>query len=311
MLPIKLKLPDGFLEEEVRCGYTVTAETKKLWAVELDLLNELDKVCKAHNIKYYANAGTLLGAVRHKGFIPWDDDIDIMMPRKDYEKLCKHYKEFSSPYFFQTEYTDPGSLRGHAQLRNSKTTGILKSELNAGFTFNQGIFIDIFPLDNLPDNKKEKRKFIKKVLRMQKLTKLFRNVPAKKGYGRNKLKIAIKKIIAPFLLITNKAFKVDHKLYKKYEKLMQKYNGIKTKEVGLMNFLYVLGRNEWNRSLFENDPIIMNFEMLKMPVPSGYDKMLTKTYGEWREYQIGSTQHGGMFVDTDNCYKKYLKKKDR
>ncbi len=311
MLPIKLKLPDGFLEEEVRCGYTVTAEAKKLWAVELDLLNELDKVCKAHNIKYYANAGTLLGAVRHKGFIPWDDDIDIMMPRKDYEKLCKHYNEFASPYFFQTEYTDPGSLRGHAQLRNSKTTGILKSELNAGFTFNQGIFIDIFPMDNMPGNNNVKRKFIKRILRMQKLTRLFRNVPAKKGYGNNRVKIAIKKAISPFLFITNKAFRVDHKLYKRYERLMQKYNGTRTKEIALMNFLYVLGRNEWERSWFVNDPIIMDFEMLKIPVPSQYDKVLTKTYGEWHKYQIGTTQHGGLFVDTDNSYKKYIIKKNK
>lgn len=311
MLPIKLKLPDSFFEEEVRCGYTVSAETKKLWAVELDLLNEFEKVCKAHNITYYANAGTLLGAVRHKGFIPWDDDIDIMMPRKDYEKLCKYYKDFSAPYFFQTEYTDPGSLRGHAQLRNSKTTGILNSELKAGFTFNQGIFIDIFPMDNLPDNNIEKRKFIKKILKMQRLTKLFRNIPAKKNYGHNRIKKAIKIIIAPFLRIINNTFKVDHKLYIKYERLMQKYNRIKTNEVALMNFLYVSGRNEWNRSFFENKPIIMDFEMLKIPVPSGYDRVLNKTYGEWHKYQIGTTQHGGMFVDTDNSYKKYIIKKNK
>ena len=76
---IKLQLPKGFLDAEKRCGYQVTADMKKVWAVELDLLYEFQRVANKHNIKYIANGGTMLGAVRHKGFIPWDDDIDIMM----------------------------------------------------------------------------------------------------------------------------------------------------------------------------------------------------------------------------------------
>ena len=147
---IKLSLPSGFLEEEVRCDYTVSKEMKKVWAVELDLLSEFQRVCKLHDLKYSVCGGTLLGAIRHKGFIPWDDDIDVMMMRDEYEKLCKLADEFKHPYFFQTEETDPGSLRGHAQLRNSETTGILKRELKFKRPFNQGVFIDIFPLDNCP-----------------------------------------------------------------------------------------------------------------------------------------------------------------
>ena len=84
---IKLSLPEGFLEEEVRCDYTVSKEMKKVWAVELDLLAEFQRVCKLHDIKYSVCGGTLLGAIRHKGFIPWDDDIDVMMMREEYEKL--------------------------------------------------------------------------------------------------------------------------------------------------------------------------------------------------------------------------------
>ena len=86
---IKLSLPEGFLEEEVRCDYTVSKEMKKVWAVELDLLSEFQRVCKLHNIKYAVWAGTMLGAIRHKGFIPWDDDIDVSMPRPDIERLIQ------------------------------------------------------------------------------------------------------------------------------------------------------------------------------------------------------------------------------
>lgn len=71
------------LDEEVRCDYTVTKEAKKLWAAEMDLALQLEKICKKHNIKYFAAGGTLLGAVRHKGFIPWDNDMDFLMLKDD------------------------------------------------------------------------------------------------------------------------------------------------------------------------------------------------------------------------------------
>ena len=100
MVELKLALPDHFLEEEVRDGYTVSKEMKEVWAVELDLLAEFMRVCDRHGIVYYADAGTILGAVRHKGFIPWDDDIDVMMMRDQYDKLQKiGPEEFRHPYF--------------------------------------------------------------------------------------------------------------------------------------------------------------------------------------------------------------------
>ena len=153
MVDIQLQLPNGFLDEEERCGYVVSSQMKEVWAIELDLLAEFQRVCKQYDLKYYADAGTLLGAVRHKGFIPWDDDIDIIMTRDEYNKLCRiAMKEFKHPFFFQTNKTDPGSSKGHAQLRNSITTAILGGKEYVT-SHNQGVFIDIFPVDVLPDNR--------------------------------------------------------------------------------------------------------------------------------------------------------------
>lgn len=84
---------DDFLKEENRDGYIVSPLMKKVWSVELDLLSELDRVCKKYDIKYYAAFGTLLGAVRNKGFIPWDDDIDVCMLRDDYARLKEVAKD--------------------------------------------------------------------------------------------------------------------------------------------------------------------------------------------------------------------------
>jgi len=149
----------------------------ELSAVLFDLLSEFIRVCDKYNIRWYADGGTILGAVRHKGMIPWDDDIDVMMIRSEYERFLKEAKdEFKHPYFLQTEQTDKGSIRGHAQLRNSLTTGILKSEQYLNCPFNQGLFIDIFPIDNIPDSDDEINDLTSEILKYKKLSRHLRDI---------------------------------------------------------------------------------------------------------------------------------------
>ena len=81
------KMPDAFLQDEVRCGFLVPAAIKQAWAAELEVLAEIDRVCRLHGITYFADWGTLLGTVRHGGFVPWDDDMDIVMKREDYQRF--------------------------------------------------------------------------------------------------------------------------------------------------------------------------------------------------------------------------------
>ena len=141
---------DKFFEAEERCGYHISEKMKKVWAVELKLLDYFDQLCREHNLRYYIAYGTLLGAVRHQGFIPWDDDIDVVMFRDDYEKLKVIAGEVVEyPYFFQNSYTDT-MIWAFAKLRDSRTTAIEFPDFPS--EFHQGIFIDIFPLDDVPDN---------------------------------------------------------------------------------------------------------------------------------------------------------------
>ncbi|MBQ4569943.1 MAG: LicD family protein [Ruminococcus sp.] len=125
---------------------------RKLQLTELEILRELDRVCRKHNLRYYVVGGTLIGAVRHKGFIPWDDDIDVSMPRKDFDKLCRIAKEeFADDFFLQTRKTDKNCYFYYAKLRKNGTYfGEDKFEHT---TLHKGIFMDIFPLDYIPDNK--------------------------------------------------------------------------------------------------------------------------------------------------------------
>ncbi len=143
-------LPESFFKEESLCDFPVTKERKKIWAVNVDLLCRFDSVCRKHHLRYSVAFGSLLGIVRHHGFIPWDDDIDVVMPRDDYERLKEFKSEFESPFFLQFPGEDRGYYYSFAKLRNSNTTGI--SVPFRYEEFNQGIFIDIFPMDNYDAN---------------------------------------------------------------------------------------------------------------------------------------------------------------
>ena len=304
MVDLKLQLPETFFEEEERSGFLVSSEMKKLWAVELDLLNELIRVCKKYNISYYADGGTLLGTVRHGGFIPWDDDIDIAMPRSDYYRLCQVAgKEFKDPYFFQTEQTDPGSIRGHAQLRNCYTTGILKTELKYKYPFNQGIFIDIFPLDSVPDSKTDRKKIAQKIDEYRSKSRKY----VKYYLGIND-SVGFKRVLKDKYL---KIFRCMHKTYhnkyfEKLEALKCSYNNTETDKMSNL----CLGGGEVERytikkKWYENSEI-KPFEMLELPVPANYDNVLKRIYGDWKTFVVGTTIHGGIIFDTERSYLEYL-----
>lgn len=119
-----------------------------MWFAELQLLEKFIDVCNKHGLSYQLVGGSLLGAIRHKGFIPWDDDIDVGMLRPDYDRFVQLAKnELEAPFFLQTPLTDPGRNIDYVQIRNSATTAIDLRYVDDHNTFNQGIFIDIFSID--------------------------------------------------------------------------------------------------------------------------------------------------------------------
>lgn len=278
------EIPNKFYDEETRNGYYISEKTKKIWIVELDLLSEFMRVCKKYNILYYAESGTLLGAVRHGGFIPWDDDIDVIMMRPDYEKLCKvANKEFSFPYFFQTEYTDPRSARGHAQLRNSSTTGILLIEKDKKCTFNQGFFLDIFVMDVLaPAN--ERQEWFDQIRELK-----------EKAYN-----------------YTNETCSDDdynNIYYYQMEQLCQKYNN-RDDLMKCGTVAYSIDRRDMHRRRMDyKDIIYLDFEFLKIPAPQNYASVLQAAYGVWTKTikrTASSYGHGGVFFDTEKAYTEYV-----
>ena len=132
--------------------------------VELDMLRNFVQICDALGLTYYLVCGSALGAVKYKGFIPWDDDVDVALPRADYERFCDQAPDFlPEGIFLQNFRTDHAYPRIYSKLRNSSTTYIEKTTKH--IKMNHGAFIDIFPLDGYPSSEKDivclkdKRKF--------------------------------------------------------------------------------------------------------------------------------------------------------
>lgn len=301
MIKLELQIPESFLQEETRCGYTVSRRMKEIWAVEMDLACQLIKVCRKYKIKIFASSGTMLGAVRHQGFIPWDDDMDFMMFREDYDRLCQvAEKEFQDPYFFQTEYTDQGSIRGHAQLRNSHTTAILPSEL--GFLhINQGIFIDIFPLDAVNPDEKAYERQKKMILREKKKALAYAVISSRFYPSRNPVKNKVKKAMHGNDRIREAAYKKEIVHYRRFEELCRMYNNIpEAAQAGALSFDFI------QRQKADFDEVIdVPFEFITIPIGKNYDHALRNRFGDYRKFVRGGSVHGKVLFDVDRPYTYY------
>ena len=127
-------------------------ELRKLQAIELELLIEFDRICRKHHIRYTLTGGTLLGAVRHGGFIPWDDDADVSMLRAEYERFRKACEaDLNERYYFQDMHNTKGYRWGYGKLRKKGTLFLRENQEH--MPYEQGVFIDIFPRDGVPDGR--------------------------------------------------------------------------------------------------------------------------------------------------------------
>lgn len=285
-------LPASFLEPEIRNDFVVTKDRKKLWAVELDLLLKFDDVCKRHGLKYFLNSGSLLGAIRHKGFIPWDDDIDVEMPRDDYEKLLSLSGEFEKPYFLQTPDTDKNSGYSFAKLHNTRTT--MASER---FVFQKmcfGIFIDIFPYDNWIPSDTTSYDVIK-YLAYENST--FMRMSNPNLDVNDQLRVKEWSGIEPAVA------------YDCINKIAQKYRNIETDTI--LVAVCALAKYEKKLKYKEDykEAVMVDFEGFKFPVPIGYDRILTNLYGDYMEFppvEKRGAWHKDVIIDVDVPYEESL-----
>lgn len=293
------KIPENFFLPENRCDYFVTADVKKIWATELSILEEFIKVCDQYGLSYYANGGTLLGAIRHGGFIPWDNDIDVAMPRPDFDRLLQiGPKVFQDPLFFQTPITEKSRyFKTWVKLCHSGTTGGSYEDYCKGI--NCGIFIDIFPLDKVPEGIINKKLYIAGLDSIRKSVRFCFGVKPQPGII-NLFKYYLRKGYYKFILGSPDAADLFYRYHKKAGRTWKTSSRI-TADV---SHGYV-ERFSWETDEWASGKK-MPFEHLNIMVPDGFDGILKKQYGNYHEIPEDKSTHDYLVFSPDQPYKSYF-----
>jgi len=280
-------------------GYNLelTKEQKqKLKSIQLELLKILIMICNQEGIRYFAIGGTALGAVRHKGFIPWDDDIDIGMPRKDYEKFISIAQEKLPSYLFlQSFKTEKAYLNGFSKIRDSRTTFLetAAKELN----INHGVYLDIFPLDGHPKSIPEKMYFYLK-------KKCYDARISLEYYDENE-RVSIKSNIKTALRLL---YPDCRKVIAKRDAMYKRFDFDKSEYVA--NFYGAWGKKEVMPKLYFGEGTAVEFEGFEVVIPENYDQYLKNVYGDYMTLppvEKRVSHHYCEIIDLETPYTEYQK----
>jgi lipopolysaccharide cholinephosphotransferase len=271
----------------------------------LGLLDVIDEVCRKHGLRYYMIGGTMLGAIRHQGFIPWDDDLDVAMFREDYEILLAHYREWLPERYSIVSFSSNRDYSRHfAKLEDRNTTLVDRFHLRRL----TGVFLDIFPLDDVPDNKLLRWWHYRRFRMCEKLIYYAYRDPYKHGNG-----------LSSKLMAFYQRHASRERLHARLTRILTEYNGKK----GCTCCMAHGGFNPIPKQAY-GTPALYKFENGSYFGPSQPDVLLTRTYGsdymelppvEKREthfFQYCDYEHGYETADFDELKRRYdeLKKSE-
>lgn len=287
-------------EEEKIADYRISDKMKKTWKVELAMLDEVSRICRKHGLDWFLVHGSLLGAVRHKGFIPWDDDLDIAMPRKDYDQFIQIAKEeLKEPLSIHTPETEKDIFwGGFARIRNSQTAGIEVRELT--HKGNLGIWIDILPLDVCTMDEKLLDKKEKRIRHCHRLI-------LAKIYGRDYERYGeMGKLRWKGYRLLSRLYSHDT-LCRMLDQAMRLYTDKPSKDLAIFSGYYQHRR--LNAGDFR-EVVQLEFEHRSLPVPVGYENYLFmslgKDYMKYPPEEERKPKHTGIF-DPEKPYGQYQK----
>lgn len=253
-------------------------DVKKIQSAGLFALEYLDNVCEKNKLTYYVCGGTLIGTIREKGFIPWDDDIDVMMPRKDYEWMLCHRKELFHTPLVACDYRGGGEsdiIKAHAVIYNTSVRIIDK---NSNKEKGQYCYIDIFPLDGMPEGKVRRTLHYYHAFFWRIILQIswYDSIVNQHKENRNRLE----RIIIYFMNHVKYRPRWDsYKILNRWHKVLSKYD-INTSDL-VCSLTGPCRKKEILQSRFFDKVLRMPFENIEVNVPCGYDAELRHYYGNY------------------------------
>lgn len=305
-----MELAKSFFEDEVRDGFYVTSDMKHAWAAQLEVLNDVDKACRENGIQYFAEWGTLLGAVRHHGFIPWDDDMDICMKRPDYNRFLQIAEQIMPEgYKIFNISSDENNDNMLSRIINGRAINFEKTHLEKfhGFPYVAGI--DIFPLDFIAPNKEDDDFQCELISIVNSVAKFIRtlqeNEESINEENLQELNLRINQIEE----LCGVEIDRDKDLAQQLNVLVDRLCGLYTEEesqyVTIMT-LWTENRQYKFPKEYYSKTVRLPFENITIPVPYSYDAILKKKYGDYMKLVHTWDSHDYPFYERQ---KKLLKDK--
>ena len=259
----------------------------------LDMLCWFHNYCIENEITYYAVGGTMIGSLRHKGFIPWDDDIDIAIPRKDYMRLIKVFKGIKDGYILESPYDmNNDYLYSYSKLYDTRTTLVEKTRKPC----KRGVYIDIFPLDGIGNTFNEAVDNFKKIDRKNMLLMAKTCVVRKDRAWYKNASIYVARLIPNFLC-------EDKQLSISIDQSASSIN--KDNSIYVANLMGAYRFKEITKREYFGTPTLYSFENIKIFGPEKYDKYLSGIYGNWRQLppiEKRYTKHDFIAFDLNKPY---------
>lgn len=276
-------------------------ELCKQQKIELEILKEFICVCNTLKLRYYAICGTAIGAIRHKGFIPWDDDIDVCMPRPDYESFLRQGQKLLSPnLFLQTNLTDPSYPNNYAKIRDNTTTFVELAVKD--INMNHGVYIDIFPIDGVSKNRFQRVIFkAMKLLYSMRINSIYHHSKCRHNRSFKG------KILQLFSIIATCPFSLNEVITKR-DKLFKKYSFDSCDIVA--NHCGAWGDREIFPKVYFGEGITKKFEGIDIVIPIKYDQLLKNVYGDYMKLppeEQRVTHHYCTLIDLEKTYKYYMR----
>ncbi len=284
---------------EIRDGFLVTEGRKKLWEVELQILDCVEEICSENGLNYFLIGGAAIGAVRHGGFIPWDDDMDIGMLREDFEKFQQCFRSKEHPHFIM-EYGCHGKSTSATfmRIRDVRTTGIIRQQLDA--PKEHGVFIEIYPFDGASESVIDRNKQLKKsgLYRAELDYRFDRRPLGKKGMLRHLLYMFIP----------------TSDLWKKWVDLCSMYNKVNS---GMVDTPALPGYAQQGIHLYHledvSSSVYVEYEGHRVRIAKGNDRCLRIHFGDYME--LPPVEERGMkhsvivFYDAYTPWREYMENK--